>query len=209
MTSFLRSHHKGSSNSFPVWFSCQTFPNPLQDHPAYSTVKWGFLSIWLFCFFLITSNLSSCAICQTELSMHTFTRQYFVNADDTVPEKVNNIRCDCSECQCCLLSGDWWNDMFFLLPQVVVQKNSPRGVHFRRAGPRQRVWQLRSYTPTLLSFVSNALFLSYSYNINIQSSGVFWVRRSESLHCNLWRPLPWAQYCHQRVGVWLVPHVQR
>jgi 6-phosphofructokinase 1 len=51
-----------------------TFPNPLQDHPAYSTVK-----------------------------------QYFVNADDTVPEKV------------------------------VVQKNSPRGVHFRRAGPRQRV----------------------------------------------------------------------
>nr|CAB3478239.1 unnamed protein product [Digitaria exilis] len=52
-----------------------TFPNPLQDHPAYSTVK-----------------------------------QYFVNADDTVPEKV------------------------------VVQKNSPRGVHFRRAGPRQRVY---------------------------------------------------------------------
>ncbi|GJN17733.1 hypothetical protein PR202_gb04828 [Eleusine coracana subsp. coracana] len=53
----------------------QTFPNPLQDHPAYSTVK-----------------------------------QYFVNADDTVPEKV------------------------------VIQKNSPRGVHFRRAGPRQRVY---------------------------------------------------------------------
>ncbi|BAB89469.1 putative pyrophosphate--fructose-6-phosphate1 phosphotransferase [Oryza sativa (japonica cultivar-group)] len=52
-----------------------TFPNPLQDHPAYSTVK-----------------------------------QYFVNADDTVPEKV------------------------------VVQKDSPRGVHFRRAGPRQRVY---------------------------------------------------------------------
>ncbi|CAM0882806.1 unnamed protein product [Alopecurus aequalis] len=52
-----------------------TFPNPLQDHPAYSTVK-----------------------------------QYFVNADDTVPEKV------------------------------VVQKNSPRGIHFRRAGPRQRVY---------------------------------------------------------------------
>ncbi|KAG2591512.1 hypothetical protein PVAP13_5NG486000 [Panicum virgatum] len=52
-----------------------TYPNPLQDHPAYSTVK-----------------------------------QYFVNADDTVPEKV------------------------------VVQKNSPRGVHFRRAGPRQRVY---------------------------------------------------------------------
>ncbi|KAF7023567.1 hypothetical protein CFC21_036057 [Triticum aestivum] len=52
-----------------------TFPNPLQDHPAYSTVK-----------------------------------QYFVNADDTVPEKV------------------------------VVQKNSPCGVHFRRAGPRQRVY---------------------------------------------------------------------
>ncbi|KAM0874388.1 hypothetical protein ACQ4PT_037464 [Festuca glaucescens] len=52
-----------------------TFPNPLQDHPAYSTVK-----------------------------------QYFVNSDDTVPEKV------------------------------VIQKNSQRGVHFRRAGPRQRVY---------------------------------------------------------------------
>ncbi|KAF0921240.1 hypothetical protein E2562_039454 [Oryza meyeriana var. granulata] len=37
-------------------------------------------------------------------------KQYFVNADDTVPEKV------------------------------VIQKNSPRGVHFRRAGPRQRVY---------------------------------------------------------------------
>ncbi|KAM3411895.1 hypothetical protein ACQJBY_003520 [Aegilops geniculata] len=51
-----------------------TYPNPLQDHPAYSTVK-----------------------------------QYFVDEDDTVPQKV------------------------------VVQKNSRRGVHFRRAGPRQRV----------------------------------------------------------------------
>ncbi|KAG8055496.1 hypothetical protein GUJ93_ZPchr0001g32646 [Zizania palustris] len=37
-------------------------------------------------------------------------KQYFVNADDTVPEKA------------------------------VVQKNSPRGLHFRRAGPRQRVY---------------------------------------------------------------------
>jgi 6-phosphofructokinase 1 len=52
-----------------------TYPNPLQDHPAYSTVK-----------------------------------QYFVNEDDTVPQKV------------------------------VVQKNSRRGVHFRRAGPRQRIY---------------------------------------------------------------------
>ncbi|KAL5229765.1 hypothetical protein ABZP36_028541 [Zizania latifolia] len=52
-----------------------TYPNPLQDHPAYSTV-----------------------------------RQYFVNEDDTVPQKM------------------------------VVQKNSRRGVHFRRAGPRQRVY---------------------------------------------------------------------
>ncbi|XBH86182.1 hypothetical protein VPH35_073903 [Triticum aestivum] len=36
-------------------------------------------------------------------------RQYFVNEDDTVPQKV------------------------------VVRKNSRRGVHFGRAGPRQRV----------------------------------------------------------------------
>ncbi|CAK7353114.1 unnamed protein product [Dovyalis caffra] len=52
-----------------------TYPNPLQDNPAYSVVK-----------------------------------QYFVNVDDTVAEKI------------------------------VVHKNSPRGIHFRRAGPRQKVY---------------------------------------------------------------------
>ncbi|OVA12457.1 Phosphofructokinase domain [Macleaya cordata] len=52
-----------------------TYPNPLQDNPAYSVVK-----------------------------------QYFVNVDDTVCQKI------------------------------VVHKDSPRGVHFRRAGPRQRVY---------------------------------------------------------------------
>ena len=31
---------------------------------------------------------------------------------------------------------------FFLLLQVVVHKSSPRGIHFRRAGPRQRVSSL-------------------------------------------------------------------
>ncbi|KAJ7973753.1 ATP-dependent 6-phosphofructokinase [Quillaja saponaria] len=52
-----------------------TYPNPLQDNPAYSVVK-----------------------------------QYFVNVDDTVAQKI------------------------------VVHKSSPRGIHFRRAGPRQRVY---------------------------------------------------------------------
>ncbi|XP_059634874.1 ATP-dependent 6-phosphofructokinase 3-like [Cornus florida] len=52
-----------------------TYPNPLQDNPAYSVVK-----------------------------------QYFVHDDDTVAQKV------------------------------VVHKNSPRGTHFRRAGPRQKVY---------------------------------------------------------------------
>ncbi|XWS72500.1 hypothetical protein CRYUN_Cryun02cG0045100 [Craigia yunnanensis] len=51
-----------------------SYPNPLQDNPAYSVVK-----------------------------------QYFVNVDDTVTQKI------------------------------VVHKDSPRGLHFRRAGPRQRV----------------------------------------------------------------------
>ncbi|XP_050388011.1 ATP-dependent 6-phosphofructokinase 3-like [Argentina anserina] len=51
-----------------------TYPNPLQDNPAYSVVK-----------------------------------QYFVNGD-TVAQKI------------------------------VGHKNSPRGIHFRRAGPRQRVY---------------------------------------------------------------------
>ncbi|KAJ8751029.1 hypothetical protein K2173_016210 [Erythroxylum novogranatense] len=52
-----------------------TYPNPLQDNPAYSVVK-----------------------------------QYFVHVDDTVPQKI------------------------------VVHKDSPRGIHFRRAGPRQKVY---------------------------------------------------------------------
>ncbi|XVF25067.1 hypothetical protein REPUB_Repub13aG0181700 [Reevesia pubescens] len=52
-----------------------TYPNPLQDNPAYSVVK-----------------------------------QYFVNVDDTVAQKI------------------------------VVEKDSQRGTHFRRAGPRQKVY---------------------------------------------------------------------
>ncbi|OAY26809.1 ATP-dependent 6-phosphofructokinase 6 isoform X1 [Manihot esculenta] len=52
-----------------------TYPNPLQDNPAYSAV-----------------------------------RQYFVNVDDTVAQKI------------------------------VVHKDGPRGTHFRRAGPRQKVY---------------------------------------------------------------------
>ncbi|KAE9587067.1 putative 6-phosphofructokinase [Lupinus albus] len=41
---------------------------------------------------------------------YSVAKQYFVNVDDTVPQKV------------------------------VVHKDSPRGVHFRRAGPRQKVY---------------------------------------------------------------------
>ncbi|KAJ3693845.1 hypothetical protein LUZ60_009325 [Juncus effusus] len=52
-----------------------TYPNPLQDNPAYSVVK-----------------------------------QYFVNPDDTVTQTI------------------------------VVHNGGPRGIHFRRAGPRQRVF---------------------------------------------------------------------
>ncbi|XWS26744.1 hypothetical protein CRYUN_Cryun26dG0056700 [Craigia yunnanensis] len=52
-----------------------TYPNPLQDNPAYSVVK-----------------------------------QYFVHVDDSVPQKI------------------------------VVHKDSSRGTHFRRAGPRQKVY---------------------------------------------------------------------
>ncbi|KAK4798332.1 hypothetical protein SAY86_030658 [Trapa natans] len=52
-----------------------TYPNPLQDHPAYSVVK-----------------------------------QYFVDADDTIPQKV------------------------------IAHKNGPRGIHFRRGGARQKVY---------------------------------------------------------------------
>ncbi|XP_023516443.1 ATP-dependent 6-phosphofructokinase 3-like [Cucurbita pepo subsp. pepo] len=41
---------------------------------------------------------------------YSVVKQYFVHVDDTVPQKV------------------------------VVHKNSPRGIHFRRAGPRQRIY---------------------------------------------------------------------
>ncbi|XXG57307.1 hypothetical protein AAC387_Pa03g4493 [Persea americana] len=41
---------------------------------------------------------------------YSVVKQYFVNVDDTVPQKI------------------------------VVHKNSPRGTHFRRAGPRQKVY---------------------------------------------------------------------
>ncbi|KAK9099202.1 hypothetical protein Syun_026247 [Stephania yunnanensis] len=77
-----------------------TYPNPLQDNPAYSVVK-----------------------------------QYFVNMDDTVAQKV---------CECALLmseirklaSGGLTSQEIL----IVVHKDSPRETHFRRAGPRQKVY---------------------------------------------------------------------
>ncbi|CAI0409542.1 unnamed protein product [Linum tenue] len=63
--------------------SLLTYPNPLQDNPAYSVVK-----------------------------------QYFVDVDDTVAQKV----------------------LFCFVSQIVVHKNGDRGIHFRRAGPRQKVY---------------------------------------------------------------------
>ncbi|KAL2940162.1 ATP-dependent 6-phosphofructokinase 3 [Bienertia sinuspersici] len=72
-----------------------TYPNPLQDHPAYSVVK-----------------------------------QYFVHADDTVIQKV------------------------------VVHKDSPRGIHFRRAGPRQKVLAFLMPCRTFLKACLISLWLS-------------------------------------------------
>jgi hypothetical protein len=91
-------------------------------------------------------NLNKC-------SVHLFPRQYFVNADDTVPEKVRKIK-NAVSVRWCFHPGNWWNDMLFVSHQVVVQKDSPRGVHFRRAGPRQRVWCLR-YVPISLKGMHN------------------------------------------------------
>ncbi|KAK7827333.1 atp-dependent 6-phosphofructokinase 3 [Quercus suber] len=62
-------------NNYKGTLANSTYPNPLQDNPAYSVVK-----------------------------------QYFVNVDDTVAQRI------------------------------VVAKDSPRGTHFRRAGPRQKVY---------------------------------------------------------------------
>jgi len=72
----LRDTHKRFVIMTNFHLMSQTYPNPLQDNPAYSVVK-----------------------------------QYFVNPDDTVCQKI------------------------------VVHKDGPRGNHFRRAGPRQRVYE--------------------------------------------------------------------
>ncbi|RDX87757.1 ATP-dependent 6-phosphofructokinase 3 [Mucuna pruriens] len=74
---------------------------------------------------------------------YSVVKQYFVHMDDTVPQKVQSVS---------IYSGDLSKenrmktvDLFriyqeFSINKVVVHKDSPRGVHFRRAGPRQKVY---------------------------------------------------------------------
>ncbi|KAK6772994.1 hypothetical protein RDI58_028232 [Solanum bulbocastanum] len=59
---------------------------------------------------------------------YSVVKQYFVDMDDTVPQKS--------------LEKAGLRILYFatLGVQVVVHKDSPRGVHFRRAGPRQKVY---------------------------------------------------------------------
>lgn len=70
-------------------------------------------------------------------------RQYFVNEDDTVPQKVKESLINILHWDIVTLNFQGVISAviiilkkYLLLLQVVVQKNSRRGVHFRRAGPR-------------------------------------------------------------------------
>ncbi|PNY16955.1 6-phosphofructokinase 3-like protein [Trifolium pratense] len=53
---------------------------------------------------------------------YSVVKQYFVHMEDTVPQKVLYL------------------SLFMRTLPVVVHKDGPRGVHFRRAGPRQKVY---------------------------------------------------------------------
>ena len=57
-----------------------------------------------------------------------------------------------------------------LLLQIVVHKSSPRGTHFRRAGPRQRVY-FNFYFGVVYAQELNSLMVAVKY-----CSGVFRVR---------------------------------
>ncbi|KAL9304413.1 hypothetical protein ACSQ67_021676 [Phaseolus vulgaris] len=57
---------------------------------------------------------------------YSVVKQHAVDVEDTVAHKA----CCCCFCCCCS----------FFHYSIVVHKNSPRGTHFRRAGPRQKVY---------------------------------------------------------------------
>ena len=65
-------------------------------------------------------------------------RQYFVNPDDTVSQKVSFFFCEqwIEDFRVTFLGANLVHDWL----QIVVHKTSARGTHFRRAGPRQRVY---------------------------------------------------------------------
>ncbi|GFZ16696.1 phosphofructokinase 7 [Actinidia rufa] len=65
---------------------------------------------------------------------YSVVKQYFVDMDDTVAQK----------CVCWRLGRFYWFQGQDWLSheawKIVVHKDSPRGIHFRRAGPRQKVY---------------------------------------------------------------------
>ena len=75
-------------------FIWQTYSNPLQDNPAYSVVKWVTFSID-FCYeinfacFFLGNDLVRIDDSNWDICVLPFARQYFVNVDDTVAQKVS------------------------------------------------------------------------------------------------------------------------
>lgn len=75
-------------------------------------------------------------------------RKTFVSPEDVVAQQVKSVIKASFMCKFCVFHLDFVNkdDAFCL--QIVVQKNSPRGLHFRRAGPREKVCSfLKKYLP--------------------------------------------------------------
>lgn len=80
-------------------------------------------------------------------------------------------------------------DVVFCI-QIVVQKESHRGVHFRRAGPREKackVFQIIFRYHCVLEWVWCEHFL---YLI----LGLFHFGRSACLYCDMWGFMPGNQY---------------
>ena len=89
--------------------------------------------------------------------------------------------------------------MFFL--QIVVQKGSPRGVHFRRAGPREKVFVLSNHALRML-------LESWKYKYAVfPISGLFQVRGSTCLYSDMWRIVPRNQHSDSGDSMWLELYV--
>lgn len=96
-----------------------------------------------------------------------FVRKNFVSTEDVVAQQVGDLFLFLL----CL--------SFYVLPllscfflQIVVQKGSPKGVHFRRSGPREKVYFLLSHAQECFWNHGNLNFLALWYQVYFKSEEV-------------------------------------